>query len=107
MTVADDLMEKILQDKERTEEFMRLYQKEEIDSMNYILGKSDDNKVFTKFKLEALSKINLFNRKTVEICKKIWEREMKEGGKNNFEYRRNNDRSRIRKVVTQTRGGEI
>lgn len=41
--------------------------------MNYILGKSKDNKEFTQFELEAMSKIDLFNRKVVKICKLIWD----------------------------------
>lgn len=55
---------------------IRIYKPEEMEAMNYILGKDKDNKVFTKFELEALNKINLFNRKVVEICKKIWANEM-------------------------------
>ena len=43
--------------------------------MNYILGKPLENNVFTKFELELCSKIDLFNRKTVEICKSIYEKE--------------------------------
>ena len=41
--------------------------------MNYILGKPADNKEFTEFELEGMSKINLFNRKVVNICKMIWD----------------------------------
>lgn len=52
---------------------MRLYKQEEIESINYILGKPEDNLVFTKEELELCSKIDLFNRKTVEICKSIYE----------------------------------
>ena len=52
---------------------MRLYKQEEIDSMNYIFGKPESNKKFTKFELKAISKIDLFDRKVVNICKFIWE----------------------------------
>lgn len=52
---------------------MRLYKQEEIDSMNYIFGKPESNKKFTKFELKAISKIDLFDRKVVNICKYIWE----------------------------------
>lgn len=51
---------------------MRLYKQEEIDSMNYIFGKPESNKKFTKFELKAISKIDLFDRKVVNICKIIW-----------------------------------
>ena len=78
MTVEDEMMEYIINTPERKESTIRLYKQEEIESMNYILGKPHDNLVFTKFELEACSKINLFNKKTVEICKIIYENENKE-----------------------------
>lgn len=59
--------------KERVNDFMRLYKDEEIDSMNYILRKPVDNLYFSEVELEAMSKIDLFNRKVVEVCKEIWE----------------------------------
>lgn len=71
--VDDKTLNVILEDRERTENIIRLYKQEEIDSMNYILGKPLTNKTFTKFELEAMSKIDLFNRKVIEICKIIWE----------------------------------
>ncbi len=55
---------------------IRIYKPEEMEAMNYILEKDKDNKVFTKFELEALNKNNLFNRKVVEICKVIWANEI-------------------------------
>lgn len=55
---------------------IRIYKPEEMKAMNYILGKDKDNKVFTKFELEALNKIDLFNIKVVEIYKVIWANEM-------------------------------
>lgn len=64
-----------MKNKETVKQFMRLYEQEEIESMNYILGKPLENNVFTKFELELCSKIDLFNRKTVEICKSIYEKE--------------------------------
>lgn len=47
--------------------------KKELKNMNYILGKKEDNQIFTKFELEALSKINLLDEYVVRICKLIWE----------------------------------
>lgn len=68
-------IDKILENEEKTKQFMRLYKQEEIESMNYILGKPDNNNYFTEFELRLMSGINLFNRKTVEFCKKIYEKE--------------------------------
>jgi hypothetical protein len=55
---------------------IRIYKTEEMEAMNYILGKDKDNKTFTKFELEAMNKIDLFNKKVVEVCKVIWANEM-------------------------------
>lgn len=52
---------------------MELYEREKIESMNYILGKPESNNKFTKFELKAISKIDLFDRKVINICKFIWE----------------------------------
>ena len=64
-----------MKNKETVKKFMRLYKQEEVNSMNYILGKPEDNLEFTKEELELCSKIDLFNRKTVEICKSIYKKE--------------------------------
>ena len=76
MEIGEKYIDEIMEDKGKVKDFMRLYKDEEIDSMNYIFGKSYDNKYFTEFELQVASKINLFNRKVVEVCKKIWEREV-------------------------------
>lgn len=60
--VSDEYIENATKDKKRVKNYMRLYKEEEIDSMNYILGKPLTNKTFTKFELEAMSKIDLFDR---------------------------------------------
>ena len=60
---------------------IRIYKPEEMEAMNYILGKDKDNKVFTKFELEAVNKIDLLDKKVVEICKTIWTNEMLGGAK--------------------------
>lgn len=80
--VNDETVEVIMQDKERTEGLMRLYKDEKIDSMNYIFGKERGNKHFTETELRLVSKIDLFNRKTIEVCKIIWNREKKVGVQN-------------------------
>lgn len=51
---------------------MKLYEKEKIWSMNYIIGEPLNNKSFTNFELKAMSKIDLFNNSIIEICKNIW-----------------------------------
>ncbi|MBR2246922.1 MAG: hypothetical protein IJ880_07865 [Bacilli bacterium] len=63
---------------------MREYKKEEINSMNYILGKPYDNLTFTKFELEAMSKIDLFNKKVINVCKIIWDNRDNEEKLNQF-----------------------
>lgn len=71
--VNDETVEAIMQDKERTKGLIRIYKQEEMDSMNYILGKDKNNKIFTKEELELMNKIDLFDRKVVNICKVIWD----------------------------------
>lgn len=71
--VQDVDIENIMKDKERTNGIIRLYQKEEIDAMNYIFGKSKDNNKFSKFELEAANKIDLFAPNVVRICKIIYD----------------------------------
>lgn len=76
--ISEEALETIMKDKERLKGIMRLYKQEKIESMNYIFGKDRNNKYFTEFELKVSSKINLFDRKVVEICKRIYEREYKE-----------------------------
>lgn len=76
--IKDKDIEMILKDKTRTKSFMKLYKQEEIDSMNYILGKPKDNLYFNKEELELMNTIDLFNRRVVEVCKAIYEKEYKE-----------------------------
>lgn len=71
--VNDETIEAIMQDEERTKGLIRLYKQEEIESMNCIFGKPRENLYFTEFELEAMSKIDLFNRKVVNACKIIWD----------------------------------
>ena len=76
--VSEDYIDNIMKDEKRVKDFMKMYKQEEIWSMNEILGKPYDNKDFTEFELEVCSKIDLFNRKVVEVCKHIYENEKKE-----------------------------
>lgn len=83
--VEEDYIDGIMKNKERLQGMMRLYKEEEIDSMNYIFGKPHNNKHFTKFELELASKIDLFNRNTIAICRDIYKN-------------RNNDKE-LRKIL--------
>lgn len=71
--VNDETMEAILEDKKRTKALLHRYKEEKLESMNYILGRPSDNKVFTKYELKAMNEVDLFNRKVVEWCKLIWD----------------------------------
>lgn len=71
--VDDEYIECKMKDKEKVEQFMRIFKQEEIESMNYILGKPESNLLFTKEELELCSKVDLFNRQVVKVCKIIWE----------------------------------
>ena len=76
VNIAEDYLDKVMKDKKRVKSLMRVFKNEEIDSMNYIFGKPNNNKDFTKDELQIASKMNLFNRKLVKVYKKIWEREV-------------------------------
>lgn len=82
--VSDEYIENAMKDKNRVKAFMREYKQEEINSMNYILGKPYDNLTFTKFELQAMSKIDLFNKKVIKICKIIWDNRDNEEKLNQF-----------------------
>ena len=85
--IDDDFIEYKMQNKKTVEQFKLLYEQEEMESMNYILGKPLDNTIFTKNEIKLCSKIDLFDRKTVEICKKIYEKEAIRNGNTSFNIR--------------------
>lgn len=70
--ISEDYVEDIMKNEKRVKDFMRMYKQEEIWSMNEILGKPYGNLVFTKFELEACSRIDLFDRKQIKWCKLFW-----------------------------------
>ena len=76
--VDDNYIEHKMKDKKKAEQFMEIYRQEEIDSMNYILGKPRNNLIFTIEELELCSKVDLFDRNTIKVCKHIYENEKKE-----------------------------
>lgn len=71
VTISDESLQGILKDKERKKSLLRLYKQEEIDSLNYILGKDQNNKIFTEKELEIANIIDLFDRKVVKWAKLI------------------------------------
>lgn len=70
--VEDDYIEYKIKNEQKVKAFIKLYKQEEIDSMNYIFGKPENNTYFTEDELEASSKIDLFDRKVIKWCKLIW-----------------------------------
>ncbi len=70
--IREEDIDRVLEDKEKVKKFMDLYEREKIESINYIFGKPLDNNVFTQFELEAVNKIDLFDRTQVEASKNIW-----------------------------------
>lgn len=71
--VDEEYIEYKMKDKEKVKQFIKIYKQEEIESMNYILGKPEDNKIFTEFELEVCSKVDLFNRNVIKWSKLIWQ----------------------------------
>lgn len=71
-SVNEDAIQSILKNKPRTKQLMRLYKNEEIDSMQQILGKNQNDYYFSKQELEFVSKIDLFDPYMIKIAKEIW-----------------------------------
>lgn len=70
--VNDVTVETIMQDKEKTKVLLKLYNNEEIESMNYIFGKSKNNIYFTQLEFKIASKIDLFDKRIREIAREIY-----------------------------------
>lgn len=66
----------IMKDKQRVKEFMMLIREEETKIMNYIFEKPEDNTRFTEFELKTLIGVDLYNKKLVELIKKMWAKEV-------------------------------
>lgn len=71
--VDQDYLDNILKDKKRVQQFRELHEREKRWNMNYVLGKPLNNKEFTDFEVEALSKIDIFDRNVINICRVIWQ----------------------------------
>lgn len=73
VTIDEDYLNGILKNSKRVKQFKELHEREKRWNMNYILNKPLENKEFTEFELQALSMIDLFDRKVVNVCKIIWD----------------------------------
>lgn len=71
--VDDEFVNGVIADKDRANKLIKFFEPIELNAMNYILGKDKDNKVFSEYELNALSVIDLFNKKVVNLCKIIWD----------------------------------
>lgn len=73
--VEDNYIEYKMQNKEKVRWFEKTYEEEKIKSMNYILNKDENNHTFTNTEISLCSSIDLFNKKTIELCRKIYLKE--------------------------------
>ena len=61
-----------MEDKNKVKNFIRYYNDEEIQSMNFLFGKDSSNNWFTQEELVFASDVDLFNKKNLEIAKNNW-----------------------------------
>lgn len=71
--VDDEFVSGVIADKDRANKLIKFFEPIEIKAMNYIYGKDENNKYFTEYELESVSKVNLFDKKVVNLCKIIWD----------------------------------
>lgn len=71
--VDDEFVSGLIADKDRANKLIKFFEPIEIKAMNYIYGKDENNKYFTEYELESASKVNLFDKKVVNLCKIIWD----------------------------------
>lgn len=70
--VDDEFVSGVIADKDRANKLIKFFEPIEIKAMNHIYGKDENNKYFTEYELESASKVNLFDKKVVNLCKIIW-----------------------------------
>ena len=58
--------------KNKVKNFIRYYNNEEIQSMNFIFGKEENNNWFTQEELSFASEVDLFNKDKLEIARNNW-----------------------------------
>ena len=56
----------------KVKNFIRFYDTNEINSMNFLFGKNDSNNWFTQEELAFASNINLQNKEQVEKARNDW-----------------------------------
>ena len=71
--VDDEFVRGVIADKNRANKLIKFLELIEIKAMNYIYGKDENNKYFTEYEIESASKVNLFDKKVVNLCKIIWD----------------------------------
>ena len=71
--VDDEFVRVVIADKNRANKLIKFLELIEIKAMNYIYGKDENNKYFTEYEIESASKVNLFDKKVVNLCKIIWD----------------------------------
>ena len=71
--VDDEFVSGVIADKDRANKLIKFIETIERKAMNYIYGKDENNKYFTEYELESESKVNLFDKKVVKLCKIIWD----------------------------------
>ncbi len=71
--VDDEFVSGVIADKDRANKLIKFFEPIEIKAMNHIYGKDENNKYFTEYELESASKVNLFDKKVVNLCKIIWD----------------------------------
>ena len=69
----DEFVRGVIADKNRANKLIKFLELIEIKAMNYIYGKDENNKYFTEYEIESASKVNLFDKKVVNLCKIIWD----------------------------------
>ena len=71
--VDDEFVRGVIADKNRANKLIKFLELIEIKAMNYIYGKDENNKYFTEYEIESAPKVNLFDKKVVNLCKIIWD----------------------------------
>ena len=57
---------------DKIKNFIRFYNNEEIQSMNFLFGKNDSNNWFTQEELSFACDVDLHNKENLEIAKNNW-----------------------------------
>lgn len=72
VNINEDYMQEIMNNPQRVDNLMRMYKEEEINAMNEIFDKDENNKVFTREELEFVKDIDLFDRASIKVTKEMW-----------------------------------